>query len=125
MNADKKTQPINLAIVGSRHYTDYEYFQARVDRWIAANGRPDRIISGGAAGTDKLAERFAAERNIDIVVFRADWSLGKSAGPKRNAQIVDACTHVLAFPSRTGKGTQDTIRKATAANRRLEHEFVD
>ena len=30
----------------------------------------------------------------------------------RNTQIIEYCTHVLAFPSRKGRGTQDALRKA-------------
>jgi len=111
---------IRLAVVGSRHYDDYARFVSVVDDWIAVNGAPDELISGGASGVDTMAERFAKERNVPMRVFRADWATyGKRAGPMRNALIVDACTHVLALPDRDGKGTQITMRLARERGRPL------
>jgi hypothetical protein len=37
---------------------------------------------------------------------------GKSAGFKRNVDIIKAATHVIAFPSIYGKGTQHSINLA-------------
>ena len=115
-----------LALVGSRNFTDYARFVTDVDKWCTAqNIRPTVIISGGAKGADALAERYAAERAIELCVFKADWSKGRSAGPARNTLIVEACTHMYAFPSKTGRGTQDSMRKANAANKPIGHTLVN
>lgn len=46
------------------------------------------LISGGASGVDAVGEWWAAEAGVPIKRFLADWSKhGKSAGPKRNAQM--------------------------------------
>lgn len=101
-----------MAIAGSRNFTDYDRFEKETDQWIELNGVPDLIISGGAPGTDSLAERYAREHGIPFLVFKADWSQGKKAGPIRNTKIINEATHLLAFPSEQGKGTQDSIKKA-------------
>lgn len=106
---------MQLAIVGSRFCSPEQtsYIIASIDDWISDNGRPARIISGGAAGVDTIAETYAANHGIPFIKFEANWSKhGKAAGPIRNQLIIDAATHVIAFPSRSGKGTQDSIKKA-------------
>ena len=65
---------------------------------------------------EELAEqiRWARDNNIPLEEFIPDWkNKGKAAGVMRNTDIVNACDRVLAFPSRNGKGTQDTIKKAS------------
>lgn len=123
---DRAVPPTALAIVGSRDYTDYQRFIQYVAEWIAANGVPQRIVSGGAAGVDGMARRFAQENAIELLEFEADWKQhGKAAGPLRNTKIVEACTHVLALPSRSGRGTQDTIRQAEKAHKPTVVHFID
>ena len=68
------TTIIKLALVGSRDYHNYEAFASVVDNWITRFGRPELIISGGAAGVDSLAERYARERSIPTTIYLADWS---------------------------------------------------
>ncbi len=90
------------------------------------NGVPDVIISGGASGADALAENYARENGIVLQVFAAEWKkFGKSAGPMRNTLIVNECTHMLAFPSKNGAGTQDSMEKAVRQGKPCEHYFVD
>lgn len=119
------TQPISLAIVGWRHYHDYESFEKCVDEWVAVNGQPARIVTGGdrlkAQGADRMAVRYAEEHKLELVVHNPDWGRypKKAAGPIRNAKIVADCTHMLAFPHPRGAGTQDSIRQARRANRPL------
>jgi hypothetical protein len=104
---------MNLAIVGSRHFVDYYRFCSELQRWMDEHGSPKAIVSGGARGADAMAARFARDRKIALIEYVADWRAhGKAAGPMRNAQIVESATHMLAFPSHSGRGTQDSIRKA-------------
>jgi len=71
----------------------------------------------GATGADTIGEKWAAAHNIPTQIFKPEWRnangvYDKAAGVKRNSDIVNACTHMIAFPSDEGKGTQDSIRKA-------------
>lgn len=105
-----------LAIVGSRNFNDYDAFCDKLNMFVASIGgiqKINKIVSGGAGGADKMAERFARENKIELQVFAADWNrYGRAAGPMRNSQIVEAATHMVAFPSKDGRGTQDSLRKA-------------
>lgn len=114
-----------LAIVGSRHFDEGDDFEKHVREWIATHGIPIEIVTGDASGADALAAKFAKDNAIPLRVFAADWNkYGSSAGPIRNTQIVAACTHVLAFPNATSRGTQDTIKKAKVANKHVtEHKI--
>jgi SLOG family YspA-like protein len=104
---------MKLAIVGSRNYDNYDNFKVIVDQYLDKNGIPLEIISGGCKGVDKLAEKYARELDIPFKSFEADWNkYGRSAGPLRNTQIIEYCTHVLALPTKGSVGTLDTIRKA-------------
>ena len=101
-----------LAIVGSREFTDYERFCLVVDGYHAFEA--SEIVSGGARGTDTMAERYAFERNIPIKVHVAEWNVhGKSAGPIRNQKIVDDADEMIAFVNKHSIGTFDSIRRAT------------
>lgn len=109
----KTRMEIKLAIVGSRNFTDNSVFNTLVDTWIKEHGTPSLIISGGALGVDNLAKQYAIAHNIPKLIIHPQWiKYGKAAGPMRNTEIVNAATHILAFPSHQGKGTQDTISKA-------------
>lgn len=100
-----------VAVVGSRTFTDYELLRNTLDEHKLVKIRT--IVSGGAAGADRLAERYAAERGIELIVLRPDWSThGKSAGIMRNTDIVDRSDFVFAFWDGQSRGTADTINKA-------------
>ena len=38
---------INLAIVGSSRFYDFEVFEKAIDQWVNDNGYPDLVIVGG------------------------------------------------------------------------------
>jgi len=107
---------MSLAIIGSRNFSNYEDLERAVlkvlEKWGLSLSDLEKIVSGGALGVDKLAEKFAKKYSIETVIFPADWKKGRAAGPIRNSLIVENCTHMIAFPSHTGSGTQDSIRKA-------------
>jgi len=70
------------------------------------------MIQGGATGADKLAKEYAQLNNIPYVEEKADWSLGKKAGPIRNELMLKKYLPdlVIAFPG--GRGTDNMVRLA-------------
>lgn len=116
-----------LAIVGSRHFRNSQFFHQAILDWIDRfKTTPDQIISGGAKGADQLARDYARKNHIPLKEFLPDWSrYGKAAGPIRNNQIVKEATHILAFLSRHGSGTQDTIRKGKKAGKIITTYYLD
>lgn len=79
-----------------------------------------KVVVGGAKGIDTIAENWARKRNKEVEVYPAQWDkYGKSAGPRRNSQMLEeGQPHlVVAFPDlKGGKDTQDMIKKAEAAD---------
>lgn len=79
------------------------------------------MISGGASGVDTAAADAARARGLDVIVFQPMWGVyGKSAGYKRNIQIVEASDRVVAFWDGTSKGTQHSINIAKEKNKPVE-----
>lgn len=75
---------IKLAIVGSRNYTNYpqfvNYLESALTYWTITSSDILGIISGGAQGADRMAEKWARENNIPIIIFKPDWTKwGKAA----------------------------------------------
>src|SRR5512146_256267 len=74
-----------VLVCGDREWDDFDLIYERM------GGLPEGsvVIHGGARGADKLAGRAAKERGHKVQVFVADWDkLGKSAGPRRNSQML-------------------------------------
>jgi len=111
-DASPVRKEIILAIVGYRDFNDWNMFSGHVFAWIEEHGKPSQIISGGCKGTDKMAERFAETNQISMVVLNPNNSHGKQKFAIRDKEIARRCTHMIAFPSNRGRGTQLTIRFA-------------
>lgn len=114
---------MKLAIVGSRTFTDWPRFCLLLQEFVDQHGLPDEVISGGAKGADTMAEKWARLKKIKPTVLRPSWRIkgvyNPRAGLDRNTDIVASCTHMIAFPSSKGSGTQDSIRKARKAGKIL------
>ena len=94
-----------IAIIGSRDFENYALLKTTLESFS-----PTQIISGGAKGADALAERYAAEHDIELIVYKADWKqFGRGAGVIRNRQIVDHCDQVIAFWDGKSRGTKSSI----------------
>jgi len=94
------------AIVGTRTFNDY----VKLCNTIGHITDITHIISGGATGTDTLAERYSNEHNIPITIIKPDWNrYGKSAGPIRNRKIVEQSDVIIAFWDYKSRGTKSTI----------------
>jgi hypothetical protein len=126
---------MRLAIVGSRNWTDWEtfckYVQTCLTKWgydkeDSASLQIECVVSGGAKGVDSMARRWAKENGVKCEEYLPDWNkYGRGAGPIRNSKIIELATHVIAFPSRSGRGTQDSIRKALSAEKSIEVMWID
>lgn len=107
---------LNIGIVGSRTFEDYEYMKSILDRFFKFK----RIISGGAKGADLLGRRYAQENSIEIKEFLPDWEkFGKKAGFIRNRDIVEHSDIIVAFWDGESKGTENTISLAKEAKKEV------
>lgn len=70
---------------GSKEYINYVEFSCIMDS-LLKDYPSDKlvIISGGAIGTDKMAEKYCGERNIESVVINAEWDKHKIPGTNFN-----------------------------------------
>ena len=66
---------MKIAIVGSRTFEDYDAMCSFIDEKLVAMEHPtiEAVVSGGARGADTLAERYAQERGLQMIVFPAEW----------------------------------------------------
>ena len=103
---------MRVAIVGSRDFTDFEKLEQEILKRISVE-KIEKVVSGGAKGTDTLARLFAEKHKIPLLEFKPDWQkFHQGAGLKRNTDIVEHADIVFAFPAATSRGTRDTIQKA-------------
>lgn len=94
------------AIVGSRTATaaDYSLIGANLPAGTTA------ILSGGAAGADALARRYAQEHSLPFQEILPDYEkFGKIAPILRNNQIVRRADYVLCLWDGRSKGTKNVI----------------
>lgn len=63
--------------------------------------------------------RYCEEFDLSWKGYPANWELGKSAGYRRNVQMCEACTHVIAFWDLVSRGTKHMIDIAKKAGKPL------
>lgn len=109
----ENTMPeVKVIIAGGREFTDYAVLKNVCDHMLSnvKDNSKLTIVSGGARGVDKMGERYAVEHGINLVVMNADWEThGKSAGYKRNQEMADVSTHLIAFWDGKSRGTKHMI----------------
>ncbi|WP_298751864.1 DUF2493 domain-containing protein [uncultured Arcobacter sp.] len=100
---------MKVGVIGSRDF-DCEDFIFECLDYMFDIENISYIVSGGARGVDSIAEKYAKQRGIETIIFKAEWDkYGKSAGYKRNKLIVDECDIVVAFWDYQSKGTKHSI----------------
>jgi hypothetical protein len=105
------------AIVGSRTGLHWPKVANEI-RAIVAREDIGTVVSGGALGVDRLAESLAIAAGKRFQAFPADWArYGKSAGMRRNHDIVSASDEVFAFWDGKSRGTKATIEMARRAGK--------
>ena len=100
---------MKVIIAGSRGIDDY----GLVEQAILASGfNITEVVSGGCHGVDKLGERWAKKNGVQLKVFLADWSVGKSAGPIRNGRMAAYADALIAIWANNSRGTANMIDQA-------------
>lgn len=106
---------MHIIIAGCRNFNDYSVVEKEMMNYIGKFiGKLEiEIISGGATGVDALGERFAHEHNLPLRIVPADWkTYGRSAGPRRNEQMVRMAGTLVAFWDGKSRGTKNMIKMA-------------
>jgi hypothetical protein len=110
---------VTVAVIGSR----YGLVWAKVSDAIRSIvSRPDVgiLVSGGAIGVDRIGESLAIAAGKRTHVIRPDWKrYGKSAGMRRNADIIAMADEVHAFWDGESPGTDGAINIAKRMKKKL------
>jgi len=110
---------MNLAVVGSRTFNDYHILKSTLDPLVESFGITT-IVSGGAKGADTLAEKYAKEYVLHLIVFPADWDThGKRAGYIRNVDIWNNADLGVAFWDGQSKGTAHSFEISKKQKKKL------
>lgn len=99
---------MKLGIVGSRGFNNFSLLEKVIHKYLIL-WDITHIVSGGANGADKLAEKFADNNNKPKIIHHADWSKGKGAGFARNHKIWESSDIVIAFWDGESKGTKHSF----------------
>ncbi len=104
--------PRRVLVCGGRNFDQWRTVARELDATMPIG----LLIQGGAQGADALAVKWAESRDVPVMTFRPNWRLGKKAGPIRNQLMLDEGKPdlVVAFPG--GRGTEDMMMRANAAN---------
>jgi hypothetical protein len=108
---------MKLAIVGSRTFNDYKKLVKFIEENYNIN-EIDAIVSGGAKGADMLGEWFARDYRKKKIIFPAEWKkYGKSAGFKRNVDIIKECDECVCFWDGQSHGAKHDIELCEQMNK--------
>lgn len=106
-------------IAGCRHITTDSIVEEAVRESgfditeVIEGGQRTRAGSRIVGGVDWLARLWALRNNVPVKTMNADWDLyGKSAGPRRNAQMAEYGEALIAIWDGQSRGTRDMIKAA-------------
>lgn len=119
---------MKIAFVGSRIFSDIKLIYDKIIYWFANNIENHDFISGGATGVDTIAEKefdrwnnYSKYGKLKKFIFKANWEkYGKSAGARRNQEIVNKADYIVAFWDGKSKGTKITIDMAIKAGKPVD-----
>lgn len=105
---------MKIAIIGSRGLT-IEDLCEYIPKGVT------EIVSGGAAGVDACAKKYALEKGISYTEFLPEYEKYKKGAPlKRNLQIIDYADAVIAFWDGKSRGTKFVIDKCKEKNKEIK-----
>lgn len=102
---------VKTIIAGSRTITNFDLLISVCAKFeITLEHEITEVVCGLAKGVDTLGEKFAKNNKLAIKYFKPDWkTFGKSAGPKRNKQMVDYAEAAIILWDGFSRGTKSTI----------------
>ncbi|SDH46151.1 DUF2493 domain-containing protein [Roseospirillum parvum] len=111
---------MKVIIAGSRHIEDYDALCAAID---ASGFEITEVYSGGCRGVDAMGERWAAENNIPLRQFPADWAAhGRIAGELRNREMARAADAMVILWDGKSPGASCMFREASRAGIRIHNQ---
>lgn len=120
---------MKVLVFGSRSFTDYDRFSDALEEFMSqvddCGDYVEAVISGGAMGTDSMAERFFKEREVEPTVMKPDYVRypGNLAPLKRNEEmvkLVDDDTACICFWDGESRGTIHMLGLLMKAGRSVQ-----
>ena len=122
-----------LIITGTWTFNDESLFYTKINSMLSdypKNKYKIIIVSDCVEGPESMAIKYAKDHDYEIKKFPAEWDkLGKSAGVRRNLQMVQYASDIhhqgllVAFWDGDSPGTKDIIEIAKRYN--LPVQIVD
>lgn len=105
---------MKIGIVGSRSFDDRAKGFCAIAWILHKRGiSMSLMVSGGAAGADRIGEEYADANGIPKLVYPADWKrYGRQAGFIRNGYIIRDSDIIIALWDMKSHGTKDDLTKA-------------
>ena len=104
---------MKIAVIGSRSVSISD-----IGKYIS---NAEEIVSGGAAGVDYCAAKYAEENRIRLTEFLPQYErYGRAAPIVRNKEIVDYSDKIIAFWDGSSKGTLSVIKYAQKTGKPCE-----
>jgi hypothetical protein len=96
---------MQVDVIGSSTFSNYSFLSSQLSNFPISS-----IVSGGAAGADSLAARYAREHGLPLQVFLPDYGrYGRRAPLVRNQYIISCAQQVVAFWDSRSSGTAHAI----------------
>lgn len=89
-----------LGVLGGQKRTDFHDFQKSIlnDILVKMGSPPDLVLlSDEGKDTSGMIYMWCEQNNIPLRYMKADWSAGRSAGIKRDTQIIKESTAFIIF----------------------------
>jgi hypothetical protein len=114
---------MKIGVIGSRNFRNLDRVRFEVQSLILKYPGCE-IISGGAKGVDKTAERACKDFEHKATIFPPDFSKGIPACYHiRNDQIIEASDKIIAFYNGYSPGTKSVINKCLERRKHIEVIF--
>jgi hypothetical protein len=112
-----------LIVAGSRslRLRHVNHVRDAIRMFVDMHWRPTHVVCGGchdensgteAIGADLLGAHLALKAGVKIDLVPADWSHGKSGGPRRNAIMVAAADGLVVVRFPDSVGSADVLEKS-------------
>lgn len=106
-STNPKDYQIRIIVAGTREWGDKKLFHDTLVEYIERFDDSILFISGAAhTGADRFIIDWCKKYKYPCLEVPADWdSYGKSAGYKRNAEMLELATHLLCYWDTKSPGT--------------------
>lgn len=78
------------------------------------------VVSGHGGNVDLAGEQWAKINDLPLIIFPANWNLGRSAGPRRNRQMADYADALICIWDGKSRGSFSMIEEAQKRGLRIK-----